>query len=172
MVEGLQISYEVSTRRACEVLRFRRSSFYYRSRADVQVELRMRLKELAASRVRYGYRRLHVLLLREGWRVNHKRVYRLYQEEGLSLRLKTKKKRPNEPRTPLPKPTEPNEVWSMDFMADRLSDGGQFRLLTLVDNFSRVSPEIEVDFSLNGKRVVARSRAFEMDIRITESHQS
>ena len=154
MVEGLQISYEVSTRRACEVLRFGRSLFYYRSRADVQVELKMRLKELVASRVRYGYRRLHVLLLREGWRVNHKRVYRLYKEEGLSLRLKTKKKRTNEPRSRLPKPTAPNGVWSMDFMADRLSDGRQFRLLTLVDNFSRESPQIEVDFSLTGKRVV------------------
>jgi len=74
-------------------------------------------------------------LLREGWRVNHKRIYGLYKKEGLSLRLKTKKKRTNEPRTPLLKPTEPNEIWSMDFMADKLSDGGQFRVLTLVDNF-------------------------------------
>jgi len=114
----------------------------------------MRIRELAASRVRYGYRRLHILLLREGWQINHKRVYRLYRQEGLSLRLKSKKKRTSEARILMPVATAPNQVWSMDFMADRLADGRQFRLLTLVDNFSRVSPAIEVDFSLTGKRVV------------------
>ena len=154
MVEALRFCYQISTRRACEVLKFERSSFYYRSKANQQVELRMRIRELAASRVRYGYRRLHVLLLREGWQINHKRVYRLYKQEGLSLRLKTKKKRTSEARIPMPVATVPNQVWSMDFMADRLANGRQFRLLTLVDNFSRESPEIEVNFSLNGKRVV------------------
>jgi putative transposase len=104
--------------------------------------------------VRYGYRRPHVLLIREGWQTNHKRVYRLYKQEGLSLRLKTKKKRVSEPRVPLPAPGGPLQCWSMDFVADQLSDGRPFRLLTLMDNFSRVSPAIEVDFSLNGKRVV------------------
>jgi len=77
MAESLRFCYQISTRRACEVLKFERSSFYYRSKANQQVELRMRIRELAASRVRYGYRRLHVLLLREGWQINHKRVYRL-----------------------------------------------------------------------------------------------
>jgi putative transposase len=114
----------------------------------------MRLKDLAATRVRYGYRRLHVLLLREGWAINHKRVYRLYKQEGLSLRLKTKKKRASESRIPVPQPSAPMQCWSMDFVADRLADGRQIRLLTLVDNFSRVSPAIEVDFSVTGKRVV------------------
>ncbi len=131
-----------------------RSSYYYRQHRDPQVELRVRLKDLAGARVRYGYRRLHALLVREGWSVNHKRVYRLYKLEGLSLRLKTKKKRTSEPRVPLPVSTAPNECWSMDFVADRLADGRAFRMLTLVDNFSRVSPAIEVDFSLTGKRVV------------------
>jgi putative transposase len=131
-----------------------RSSYYYRKHRDTQDELRVRLKDLAAARVRYGYRRLHVLLRREGWSINHKRVYRLYKQEGLSLRLKTKKKRVSEPRVPLPQATAPNECWSIDFVADRLSNGRQFRLLTLVDNFSRISPAIEVDFSLTGKRVV------------------
>jgi len=114
----------------------------------------VRLKDLAGARVRYGYRRLHILLKREGWQINHKRVYRLYKLEGLSLRLKTKKKRVSAPRVPLPAATSPNDCWSLDFVADRLSDGRQCRMLTLVDNFSRVSPAIEVDFSLNGKRVV------------------
>ena len=114
----------------------------------------MRLKDLAAARVRYGYRRLHVLLMREGWVINHKRVYRLYKQEGLSLRLKTKKKRASAGRVPPPAALAPMECWSMDFVADRLADGRQIRMLTLVDNFSRVSPAIEVDFSLTGKRVV------------------
>lgn len=131
-----------------------RSSYYYRQRADPQTELRVRLKDLAGVRVRYGYRRLHILLLREGWQINHKRVYRLYKAEGLSLRLKTKKKRVSEPRVPLPMVSAPNECWSMDFVADRLADGRAFRMLTLVDNFSRVSPSVEVDYSLTGKRVV------------------
>jgi putative transposase len=83
VVSVLQDSYQVSERRACSAMGFHRSSQRYRSRQDPQVELRMRLRDLAAARVRYGYRRLHVLLRREGWPVNHKRTYRLYAEEGL-----------------------------------------------------------------------------------------
>lgn len=97
---------------------------------------------------------MHILLQREGWQINHKRVYRLYKQEGLSLRLKTTKKRVSEPRIPLPAPSAPNECWSVDFVADRLSDGRPIRMLTLVDNFSRMSPAIEVNFSLTGRRVV------------------
>lgn len=137
------------------MLKLQRSVYYYRHRRDPQTELRLRLKDLAAARVRYGYERLHTLLVREGWQINLKRVYRLYHEEGLSLRLKTKKKRISERRVPLSRPAAPNECWSMDFVHDRLADGRSFRLLTLVDNFSRVSPAIECDFSLNGQRVVA-----------------
>jgi putative transposase len=154
VAEFLCTGFLVTKRRACQVLSFARSCYYYRGHADPQVELRMRLKDLAGTRVRYGYRRLHVLLMREGWAINHKRVYRLYKQEGLSLRLKTKKKRASEARVPPPAALAPLECWSMDFVADRLSDGRQIRMLTLVDNFSRVSPAIEVDFSLTGKRVV------------------
>ena len=93
LAEFLCTGFRVPKRRACQVLAFARSCYYYRHHADPQVELRVRLKDLAGARVRYGYRRLHVLLLREGWQINHKRVYRLYKQEGLSLRLKTKKKR-------------------------------------------------------------------------------
>jgi len=137
------------------VVKLARSCYYYRNRADPQTELRIRLKELAAAGVRYGYERLHTLLLREGWKINIKRVYRLYHEEGLSLRLKTRRKRVSERRGDVARPTAPNQCWSMDFVVDRLSNGRAFRLLTLVDNFSRVSPAIECDFSLNGQRVVA-----------------
>lgn len=125
----------------------------YQNRADQQLALRLRLKDLAAARVRWGYRRLHVLLGREGWKVNHKRVYRLYKQEGLELRLKTRKKRVALPRVPCPPATAPNERWSLDFVSDRLADGRAFRVLTLVDNVSRVSPALEADFSLSGKRV-------------------
>ncbi len=149
------IGFKLSTRRACQLVRLNRSTQYYRSQAKDQTALRLRLRDLAAVRVGYGYRRLHVLLVREGWQVNHKRVYRLYREEGLSLRLKRKKKRVSLLRIPCPRATAPNEVWSMDFMTDHLSNGRAFRVLTLVDNFSRESSAIEVDFSLTGQRVVA-----------------
>jgi putative transposase len=113
----------------------------------------MRLKELAGVRVRYGYRRLHVLPQREGWQVNAKRVYRIYRLEGLSLRLKTKKKRVSAVRVPMPQPSWALESWSMDFVSDSLVSGVKFRALTIVDNFSRVSPAVGVDSSLTGKRV-------------------
>jgi len=148
------VGFRVSTRRACRVIGVPRTTNDYRSKAKDQSALRIRIRDLAQARVRYGYRRLHVLLLREGWRVNHKRVYRLYREEGLSLRLKCKQKRVSRARVEAPPPRAPNEVWSIDFVSDSLGSGQAIRALTIVDNFSRVSPAIEVDFSLTGKRVV------------------
>jgi putative transposase len=127
----------------------------YRSRAKDQTALRMRLRELAAVRVRYGYRRLHVLLRREGWQINVKRVYRLYRLEGLAVRSKIRKKRASALRPLLPPAQAPNEQWSMDFMTDSLVSGQRFRVLTLVDNMSRESLAVEVDRSLSGERVVA-----------------
>ncbi len=98
----------------------------------------MRLRELAASRVRYGYRRLHILLRREGWCMNHKRTYRLYCEEGLSIRPKTpRRKRACRYRQGRPEVGGPNEVWAMDFMSDQLFDGRTFRILTVVDCHTR-----------------------------------
>jgi putative transposase len=126
----------------------------YQSRKDPQHALRIRLRDLAAARVRYGYRRLHVLLRREGWLVNLKRVHRLYHLEGLSLRLKKPKKRVSALRVLLPPAQSPNQHWSMDFMSDSLHSARRFRVFTIVDNFSRVSPALEVDFSLTGQRVV------------------
>lgn len=154
LVEFLHIGFKVSTRRACRIVRLNLSTRYYRSRPRDQSALRIKLRDLAQVRVRYGYRRLHILLRREGWKVNHKLVYRLYTEEGLSLRIKRKKKCVSATRVKVPKPTEPNEVWSMDFVADGLANGQAIRALTLVDNYSRESLAIEVDFSLTGKRVV------------------
>jgi len=89
LVNEMKTSYQVSERRACKTMEFARSVFRYESVTDHQIALRMRLRELAMSRVGYGYRRLHILLWREGWNVNHKRVYRLYREEGLGMRSKS-----------------------------------------------------------------------------------
>jgi putative transposase len=147
--------YQISLRRACGLVGLNRSSYYYRSRAKDQTALRMRIKDLASSRVRYGYLRIHALLRREGWRVNRKRVYRLYREQGLQLRLVKRRKRLSAVRVVRAAATEPNERWSMDFIHDQLADGRRFRCLTLVANFSRVSPAIEVGRSLTGRHVVA-----------------
>lgn len=115
--------------------------------------LRTRLRELAEVRRRFGYRRLQVLLKREGWQVNHKRVYRLYVEEKLSLRRKRSRKR-SPLRQPLAVPLAVNQVWSVDFMTDALSSGRRFRMLNIVDDYTRECLAIEVDTSLGGARVV------------------
>jgi putative transposase len=100
--------------------------------------LRVRLRDLAASRVRYGYRRLHVLLRRESWPVNAKRVYRLYSEEGLTIRTKApRRKRAWRYRVGRPGATAPNEIWSMDFVADQLFDGRPIRILAVIDAHTR-----------------------------------
>ncbi len=113
VVGVLQGTYQISQRRACSAMGFGRSSHRYRSRRDPQVALRLRRKDLAAVRVRYGYRRLHVLLRREGWAVNHKRVHRLYTEEGLSIRTKLpRRKRAWRYRQGRPGAEVANEVWA------------------------------------------------------------
>jgi putative transposase len=113
----------------------------------------MRLRDLALARPRYGYRRLHVLLRREGWRVNHKRVHRLYRALELGLRTKRRKKRTAETRVPLPIAARPNEHWSMDFMSDRLADGRAYRLLNVIDDYTRECIGIAVGQSLTARRV-------------------
>ena len=145
--------HELSERRACRLVRIRRASFRYVPARQVHEELRERLKELAGERRRFGYRRLHVKLRREGFEVNHKLVYRLYCEEGLSVRCKKRKRLPTGPRVEPRAPTGRNQRWSMDFVSDCLADGRRFRALTIVDEFSRESPTIEVDTSLPGQRV-------------------
>lgn len=149
-----RVGFRVSERRACRLASVARSSYRYRSQAADQTALRLRLRDLAATRVRYGYRRLHVLLRREGWRVNHKRIYRLYREEGLGIRVKRRKKLASAPRVLPPPATRPHERWSLDFLTDSLADGRRYRVLTIVDNVSRVSPAIAVGASLTGERVV------------------
>lgn len=144
----------MSQRRACRLMRLGRSTFQYRSQAQDQSALRMRLKELALVRVRYGYRRLTILLQREGWQVGKRRGYRIYRQENLLVRTKTRRKRVARVRVPLAGAERPNQRWSMDFMSDRLTDGRAFRVLTVVDQFSRECPLLEADRSLTGQRVV------------------
>src|SRR4029453_989519 len=114
------------------------SSYRYASVKADQRPLRMRLRELAAVRVRAGYRQLHVFLRRDGWWVNHKRVYRLYREEGLCLkRQRRRRHRSATVRGERPDATRPNEQWAMDFMHDTLSDGSSIRVLTVIDLCTR-----------------------------------
>jgi putative transposase len=143
----------VSERRACRLVGAGRSSVRYRSRRDADGEVRDRLKALALERRRWGYKRLHILLRREGFRLNHKKTYRIYKEEGLSVRRR-KRKRISVVRCEKVAPVGPRERWSMDFISDCLWNGRRFRSLTIVDDFTREAAAIEVDTSLPAKRVI------------------
>ena len=145
--------YGLSERRACSLAGLARSTRRYRRRRDSDGELRRRLEELAAERVRFGYRRLHVLLVREGHPVNAKRVYRLYREMGLSVRRKRRKQVARANRQLRLVPAKADEQWSLDFMSDSLADGRRFRTLNIVDDATRECLAIEVDSSLLGARV-------------------
>lgn len=147
--------YGASQTQACAVLRISRSVFGYRSRARDARPLLQRIKEIAATRVHYGYRRVHVLLRREGWRDNCKRVYRLYRVEGLSLRhCRPRRNKSARLRQPKQLVRSINDIWSMDFVADALFDGRRLRALTVVDNYTRECLAIEVGQSLKGDDVV------------------
>jgi putative transposase len=141
--------------RACGLVGISRSLYGYRSRRPECSGLRERICELAGEKRRYGYRRIHVLLRREGWPVNRKRTYRLYREAGLGVRRRKRKRIGLFERKPLPKPSAVNRSWSMDFVSDGLCDGRKLRCLAIVDDCSRECLVIEVDTSLTGRRVVA-----------------
>ncbi len=143
----------MSERRACRLVGAPRSSQRYRSRRPGQEALCARLRTHAEARPRWGYRRLQVLLEREGVKVNHKRVYRLYRVLGLAVRRR-KRKRLAVTRQPLPAPAGMNQRWSMDFMSDALTNGRTYRILNVVDDFTREALASEVDFSLPGARVI------------------
>ena len=147
-----QQGHEVSERRSCIALGFARTSQRYCRSAD-DAPLRARLRELAAERRRFGYRRLHMLLRREGWAINHKKLYRLYQEEGLIVKKRTGRKRAVGTRTPLPQATHSNHVWSLDFMSDALEDGRRFRILGVMDQYGRQCLDLVADTSISGPRV-------------------
>ena len=145
--------YQVSERRATRLMKLDRGTYRYRSRKDGQEALRQRLKELASTHVRYGYRRLTVLLRRQGWKVNAKRIYRLYTEEGMLVRTKQRKKIARRQRLPAPMAARRNQCWAMDFVSDKLADGRSFRILTVVDQFTRECVALQADHSMNGGKV-------------------
>jgi len=154
-VGWLQARFGFSQRRASAVVGIGRSNTRYRPRPRVDdAELRRRLRELAAERPRFGYRRLHVLLRREGIVINHKRVARLYRTEGLAVRRRRRKRVARDERGRPAAPTEPNEQWAADFMSDALASGRRIRLFAVVDVFTREALAIEIDTSLPGERVV------------------
>ncbi|MBQ93060.1 MAG: IS3 family transposase [Marinobacter sp.] len=154
LVADLQARYGVSERQACAVLQFSRASCRYQSVARDSSALSMRIREITLTRLHYGYRRVHVQLQREGWRDNHKRVCRLYRDQGLSLRLKRpRRNKAAKNRQPLQQANHPNHIWGMDFVSDALFDGRRLRLLTIIDLFTRECLGIVVGQSLKGHDV-------------------
>lgn len=152
VVKHLVGQYKISQRRACELMSVARSSLRYRRRSGRDAALRARLKALATENSRYGYLLLHGLLKREGLVINKKRTYRIYREEGLQVRTK-KRKKLQRPRLPAEVPTKTNLRWSMDFVADQLSNGRRFRILNVVDDYSRELVGQLISFSISGHQV-------------------
>ena len=150
----VETEYEMSERHACRLLGLGRSTHRYRARRDERdATLRARLKELSAQRMRFGYRRLTALLVREGIAANHKRVYRLYREEGLAMRIRQRRRIRWTGAVSSVAATRANQRWSIDFVSDCVSTGRVIRMLTVVDDCTRECPAIEVDTSLGGMRV-------------------
>lgn len=145
--------HEVSQRRACSVLGVDRSSVRYRSVRPDDADLRKAMKAVAAERRRFGYRRVHVMLERQGWQVNQKKLRRLYREERLQVRKRGGRKRALGTRRPMLVPEKPDERWSLDFVSDAFTDGRRFRVLAIVDDFSRERLALVADTSISGLRV-------------------
>ena len=155
MVRDMEESYQISEWRACEVMLLGRSTHRYRGITNGQGAFTMRIREIAAVRVRYGYKRIHVLLRREGWQVNHKRVYRLYCKEGLNLRRKQIRKRAGGSLRLMRQDAQNiNDCWSMDFASDGLFNGRRFRVLSVMDIFSRECLGIKVNQGIKRQDVV------------------
>jgi putative transposase len=160
-VAHLKQTHGMSERRACQVIGCVRMTIRYRSRRPDDLGLRERLKELAKERRRFGYRRLHVLLRREGHVVNHKRLFRIYREERLMVRKRGGRKRALGTRAPMLVPLLPNDRWSLDFVSDQLACGRRFPILAIFDDGTRECLAAVADISLSGRRV-----ARELDLLI------
>lgn len=145
----------MSARRACSTLRVARSIYNDKFRRNDQADLKVKIRDICETCVRYGYRRVHILLKREGWLINPKRVYRLYKEMGLQLRNKVPKRRVKAKlRDGRKDAVQINETWAMDFVHDQLATGTKIRILTVVDTFSRFSPVVDPRLSYRGEDVV------------------
>ena len=165
-------STTISERRACLLAGLSRTVLHYESKVQPENEqLQARLVELAGERRRFGYRRLHALVRREGVQVNHKRIYRLYSDAGLSVRRRKKRHGVAVERQALELPSSPNQVWSMDFVSDALANGRRIKVLTIVDDFSKEAIDLAVDYGISGHYVtrvldqVARFRGYPKAIR-------
>jgi putative transposase len=152
-VAHLRNDYAVSERRACAALGVDRTSVRYRSCRPSDVAIRVRLRELANARRRCGYRRLHFFLGRDGFVMNLKKLRRLYREERLQVRRRSGRKRAIGTRAPMTIPQGPNQRWSLDFASDAFTDGRRFRILIVVDDFTRECLTLVADTSLSGIRV-------------------
>lgn len=159
----LQSTYEMSQRRACRVIGTDRANVRYQATRPDDAVLRERLRSLAQERRRFGYRRLHVLLRRQGEVVNKKRVQRIYREERLTVRRRGGRKRAVGTRRPIETPLKVNQRWSLDFVSDQMTDGRRFRILTVIDNCTRECLALIADTSLSGGRV-----ARELDLIIAQ----
>lgn len=154
VVDYVVQTHRYSQRRACGLTRQHRSTQRKPLTSDPRTELRLRIREISQTHIRYGYRRIHIMLKREGWDVGKHVVYRLYREEGLCLRRKRPRRRKmSAHRSARPLPTKPNDAWSMDFMSDQLASGAKIRLLTVIDVFTRKALAIEVGHRLRGENV-------------------
>ncbi len=148
-------TWKVSVRKACSALRIDRSLYTYKGKRGEQAPLKNRIKEICETRVRYGYRRVHVLLQREGWPINMKRTRRLYNELGLQLRNKTPKRRVKAKlRQERTDATHSNQIWAMDLVHDQLATGRKLRILTIIDTHSRFAPATDPRFSYRDEDVV------------------
>lgn len=152
-VAHLVDAHGMSERRACKAIGCCRMTIRYRTTRADDAALRQRMRAIAEVRRRFGYRRLHVLLRREGYLVNHKKLFRLYQEERLAVRRRGGRKRALGTRAPMVVPIAPNDRWSLDFVSDQLTDGRRFRILTVVDECTRECLALVADTSLSGSRV-------------------
>jgi len=152
-VAHLREGFEMSERRACKAIGCCRMSMRYKTTRADDAALRQRMKAIAHERRRFGYRRLHVLLKREGYMINHKKLFRLYREEKLAVRRRGGRKRAIGTRAPMAVPMAPNDRWSLDFVSDQLTDGRRFRILTVVDDCTRECLALVADTSLSGARV-------------------
>jgi putative transposase len=147
-------AHSVSQRQACATLAVDRSSVRYQPQRSDDAALRARLRELSTERRRFGYRRLHYLLDKEGVRVNHKKLRRIYREERLQVRHRGGRKRAIGTRRPMLVPDGPNQRWSLDFLSDAFTDGRRFRILAIVDDYSRECLALVADTSISGGRLV------------------
>ena len=153
-VAHLRTVFGMSERRACSIIGDDRKSMRYRSRRADDADLRLRLRELAQQRRRFGYRRLHILLRRDGVLINRKKTQRLYREEGLTVRRRRGRKRAVGARAPAPVLALPNQRWSLDFVHDQLATGRRFRVLNIVDDVTRECLRAVADTSISGRRVI------------------